>query len=1511
MNNSGPLDFEADIDDSFFNRKIDEMQRRILGFGTYVTNETGRIDKGFKGISQSAVHFTTQLSDVPGKMSKARSEVRAFDGALGSIRGLPPTLNRQISDAQRGFEGYSRTVRSENDRIGQSFKMMSQLAAGYLTFASLQQLPGEIIKVRGQYQQLEIAFTTMLSSKTKADALLADVAQFAAKTPYGLSDTAQGAKQLLAYGEQAEKIIPTLTKLGDIASGIGAPLNDIVYLYGTTMTQGRLYTQDLNQFTGRGIPMIRELAKQFGVAESKVRDLVEQGKVGFPEVQKVIDNLTKSGSMFGGLMEAQSKSLTGLTAQLSDAWKGMLNEIGKSNEGILASGIGAAATLVENYEKVIDVLKVMVATYGAYRTAVLALVVVEQVRAAMTTVDTIQKFNGASMVAVQVTRQLTVAQAAQVVVSQAATRAQTALNASILANPYVLAATLLTGLITAVVVFRNEATQAEKVQERLSEAMNRATEQASSEIAKIEVLKTQINNENLSRDERNKKLQDLIRLSPEHLKALTLENVATADGTTALNTYIEALKRKLEMQEIEKELTDSINRQRAAREGKNDLPILERLKLGLTQTGSITGVPNANRNFGAETADATRKYNDQIVKDEDLIQSKLKERVKTISEVGKSTAVAEGGNQKAVAKTVEWYDAQIKSLKEQQSQSATSRAEFDKYQKQIDALEKSRNRLTGQKTKAEKDAEKVGPMGSLSYWENVAKKAQEVIDKTPDSNKGVLARQNAIKLDAERKAAAIRKTLEVKTFEEELAEKKKQYELYTKWVEFVDKHSADERFSELLKSGNTYADYLKSEISKLKSLEDEGTISVEGSKNLVSLNIQYQEATGAKTAIDLFRESLTRAKDEAKNLTDYLAELKAKQDTLEGDTTDYGFEARKTLAEEINNTEKQRKEQLAQFLNQVLGSEEQRLAVSKRYADLRAVLEKKFNTDRGADYQKALSAINKAEKQEYDDLAIQQAEASQAFKDLNKVIDAQGREALRIRITRLKAYLKELESTVGKESELFKQTAKEIKDLGFDLKRETLDDYRVFASLAGDLGEALSQVNGGLGETGRLLSGISSQANLVTIAFDESASKTDKMAAGISGVIGLIDIIASSSRQRKQAEEEYYRSVIAQQQQYNILLNDQVGLQSELNESVFVKDFQGRLQDGIAKLNDANKGYQEAIDKLTNGRAKTGQKNAIDAGAIGKGIGAGAAAGAAIGTIVPGIGNVVGGVVGGIVGGIVGLFGGKKKKDEWGSLLEMYPDLVKEAADGWEELDEELAQTLIDQNLVDENTKQLLQNTIEWMQQIEEAKEQVKSVVSELAGSLGNTLRDSLVTAFKEGTDAAQAFGDSVSKILEDMLSQLIFNQVFSASFKKLQDEMIASYGPTGDGSWIDDFGRFFGEADELWKQFYAGLEAAQSAAGAYGMDIFKKSNTGKDAANTALSGAIKGVSEETASVLAGQMNAIRINGAETLFTMKNALTQLTEIAVYSRYMRFLEGIDAKLGSIQSSDPLRSKGITG
>ena len=157
-------------------------------------------------------------------------------------------------------------------------KTVKRLAGAF----AMKELVSKIASVRGEFQQLEVAFRTMLGSTSKADALMQQLVRTAATTPPSDSRTWPAVRNSFAYGLEAEKVNGTLVRLGDIAAGLSVPLNDLVYLYGTTMAQGRLYTQDLNQFTGRGIPMLGELAKQFGVSESRVKELVGSRQSGIP-----------------------------------------------------------------------------------------------------------------------------------------------------------------------------------------------------------------------------------------------------------------------------------------------------------------------------------------------------------------------------------------------------------------------------------------------------------------------------------------------------------------------------------------------------------------------------------------------------------------------------------------------------------------------------------------------------------------------------------------------------------------------------------------------------------------------------------------------------------------------------------------------------------------------------------------------------------------------------------------------------------------------------------------------------------------------------------------------------------------------------------------------------------------------------------------------------------------------------------------------------------------------------
>ena len=255
----------------------------------------------------------------------------------------------------------------------------AQTAAGLFAVDKMKDFASGIATVRGEYQQLEIAFNTMLGSKSKADALMGQLIDTAATTPFEMKEIAEASKMLLAYGMEGDKVNETLIRLGDIASGLSIPIKDLAFLYGTTMVQGRLYTQDLNQFLGRGIPLADELAKQFGKNKSEVKKLVEEGKIGFPEVQKAIEALTGEGSKFGGLMEAQSKTIKGQLSNIEDAWEQMMNEIGKSQEGNISGALDITGKLIENWRTVGKVVLTAAAAIGSYKAAVMTLAAIRKV----------------------------------------------------------------------------------------------------------------------------------------------------------------------------------------------------------------------------------------------------------------------------------------------------------------------------------------------------------------------------------------------------------------------------------------------------------------------------------------------------------------------------------------------------------------------------------------------------------------------------------------------------------------------------------------------------------------------------------------------------------------------------------------------------------------------------------------------------------------------------------------------------------------------------------------------------------------------------------------------------------------------------------------------------------------------------------------------------------------------------------------------------------------------------
>lgn len=450
-----------------------------------------------------------------GLLSEYQSAKKTLDEEKATLFGLTQQQAearlsvKRLKDEYAAFKEEAGETVEANEKMSVSLTKVLGVIGGV---TALKNFAKELVNVRGQFQQLEIAFSTMLKSKEKADKLMSELVDIAAKTPFDLQGVASSAKQMIAYGSSAENVGDELVMLGNVAAGVGSQLSEIAYLYGTLRTQGRAYAVDIRQFAGRGIPIYEELAKVLGVTKDEVSGLVKEGKVGFKEVEQAFKNMTSESGIYYNLMQEQSKSLTGQLSNLGDAWDTMLNEIGKDTQGIASAGISGLKGLIENYETVGKILIGLIATYGTYKTA---LIVVRIAR------DT-----------------LTARMELAILVTKAQTIAQKALNTVMKANPYVLVATVLAGLVATMWAFHDSTTASEKAQQKFNEEQKNFANQEEERKKKIEELIRVIQDETETEFSKIKAYEELQRYSPALSSAYTREQLAVlnlAEANKELN----------------------------------------------------------------------------------------------------------------------------------------------------------------------------------------------------------------------------------------------------------------------------------------------------------------------------------------------------------------------------------------------------------------------------------------------------------------------------------------------------------------------------------------------------------------------------------------------------------------------------------------------------------------------------------------------------------------------------------------------------------------------------------------------------------------------------------------------------------------------------------------------------------------------------------------------------------------------------------------------------------------
>lgn len=247
---------------------------------------------------------------------------------MSAIGDIVVNLRANIAKYQQAMQQSKTATVSLQSSVGSLNRVMAGLGVG-VSVAGAFALGKHMLTLAANTEKTAVSFKVLTGSADVAKQVMGDITKFGAETPFELPELATATRKLLAFGVSANDILPTLRMLGDVSAGIDQPIGEIAELFGKAKVQGRLFGEDINQFTGRGIPIIQELAKQFGVAEADVKKLVEQGQVGFPHLQKAFEAMTGPGGKFAGMMNELSGTAAGQWSTFKDQVNEALRTMGE------------------------------------------------------------------------------------------------------------------------------------------------------------------------------------------------------------------------------------------------------------------------------------------------------------------------------------------------------------------------------------------------------------------------------------------------------------------------------------------------------------------------------------------------------------------------------------------------------------------------------------------------------------------------------------------------------------------------------------------------------------------------------------------------------------------------------------------------------------------------------------------------------------------------------------------------------------------------------------------------------------------------------------------------------------------------------------------------------------------------------------------------------------------------------------------------------------------------------
>lgn len=296
--------------------------------------------------------FGGSVSDLRSQQTKMKSAIldlidQGLKPESDEVQNLVDQYNK-LDSAIAKAEQSQKSIEKQSKGFSSALKSMNNMALGVA--AAIGGAGIASIKFAGELEQTQLALEVLLGDAQEATKIKDEWTALAAETPFNSADIDSAGKKLLAFGIGADTVTDSLRRIGDISAATGSSISDIADIYGKAKVQGRLFAEDINQFQGRGIPVVQSLAKVLGVAETNVKDLVAEGKVGFPELEQAFRMMTSEGGQFSGMMEKLSTSTMGQFSSLVDNAQLTLAKFGQMLLPLANDAMAAISGLLEKIQ---------------------------------------------------------------------------------------------------------------------------------------------------------------------------------------------------------------------------------------------------------------------------------------------------------------------------------------------------------------------------------------------------------------------------------------------------------------------------------------------------------------------------------------------------------------------------------------------------------------------------------------------------------------------------------------------------------------------------------------------------------------------------------------------------------------------------------------------------------------------------------------------------------------------------------------------------------------------------------------------------------------------------------------------------------------------------------------------------------------------------------------------------------------------------------------------------------